>query len=114
MVCPGVGNKLEAVGSLTLTMDANNNVTVEEVSGKAAITNASGTYKIEGDYDYVAKVGTRAPQFDLEYTYENLSLIHISIPRGRNQRNKIWVLRLDCGTSLTSRSIFLTKNVKTF
>ena len=71
VVCPGVGDKLETVGSLTLTMDANNNVTVEEVSGKAAITNASGTYKIEGDYDYVAKVGTRAPQFDLEYTYEN-------------------------------------------
>ena len=71
VVCPGVGNKLEAVGSLTLTMDANKNVTVEGVSGKAAITNATGTYQTEGDYDYVAKTGTRAPQFDLEYTYEN-------------------------------------------
>ena len=52
-------------------MDANKNVTVEGVSGKAAITNATGTYQTEGDYDYVAKTGTRAPQFDLEYTYEN-------------------------------------------
>lgn len=42
VVCPGVGNKLEAVGSLTLTMDANKNVTVEGVSGKAAITKCNG------------------------------------------------------------------------
>ena len=52
-------------------MDANNNVTVEEVSGKAAITMHRVLIRLRGDYDYVAKWGTRAPQFDLEYAYEN-------------------------------------------
>lgn len=51
-------------------MDADKNVSVTGVDGKAAISNASGSYKIEGDYEYVADVTKRAPQFDLEYTYE--------------------------------------------
>lgn len=58
------------VGSVTLSMDADKNVSVTGVDGKAAISNASGSYKIEGDYEYVADVTKRAPQFDLEYTYE--------------------------------------------
>lgn len=70
VTCPGVGNNNESVGSLTLTIDAEKKVTIEGVEGKASISNASAIYKTEGDYDYVAKVGERAPQFDLEYTYE--------------------------------------------
>ena len=54
---------------MTLIMDVDKNVVVTGVEGKAAISDASGSYKTEGDYDYVANVGTRAPQFDLEYTY---------------------------------------------
>lgn len=69
VVCPGVGNEKENVGSVTLIMDVDKNVVVTGVEGKAAISDASGSYKTEGDYDYVANVGTRAPQFDLEYTY---------------------------------------------
>ena len=71
VVCPGVGNESDKVGSMTLTMDADKNVTITGVNGKAVISNASGSYKTEGDYEYVANFGTRAPQFDLEYTYEN-------------------------------------------
>lgn len=70
VVCPGVGNEKEGTGSVTLTMDADKNVTLTGVDGKAAISKASGSYKTEGDYDYVADAGTRAPQFNLDYTYE--------------------------------------------
>lgn len=71
VVCPGVGNEKESVGSLTLAMDAEKKVTITGVDGKAVISDASGSYKTEGDYEYVANAGTRAPQFDLEYTYAN-------------------------------------------
>lgn len=70
VVCPGIGNEKEAVGSLTLTMDAQKKVIVSGVDGKAVVSSASGGYRSEGDYEYVANAGTRAPQFDLEYTYE--------------------------------------------
>ncbi len=70
VVCPGLGDN-SGVGSLTLAMDADANVTVSGVEGKAAVTSATATYKVEGDYEYVAKAGTKAPQFDLQYTYEN-------------------------------------------
>lgn len=69
VVCPGVGNEQESVGSLVLTMDANKKVTIAGMDGKAVISDASGSYRTEGDYEYVANAGTRAPQFDLEYTY---------------------------------------------
>lgn len=95
VVCPGVGDKLEAVGSLILTMDANKNVTVEGVSGKAAITNVSGTYKTEGDYDYVAKAGTRAPQFDLEYTYENGSKYYHVVEKLVLRQDPLYDLRVE-------------------
>lgn len=59
-------------------MDADKNVSVTGVDGKAAISNASGSYKIEGDYEYVADVTKRAPQFDLEYTYESGQILSCS------------------------------------
>lgn len=70
VVRPGLGNDNDGVGSLLLELDDAGNVTVSGVEGAAAVTQASGRYQPRGDYDFVADPGVRAPQFDLEYTYE--------------------------------------------
>ena len=70
VICPGVGNEEESVGSLKLKIDEEQNVTINGIDGKAIITNASGIYKPKGDYKYVADSDKQAPQFDLKYTYE--------------------------------------------
>lgn len=70
VVCPGLGKDNESVGSLNLSLSSENLVTITGITGKAAITNASGKYRTEGDYFYVANPEKRAPQFDFEYIYE--------------------------------------------
>ena len=68
---------------------------MEGVSGKAAITNATGTYQTEGDYDYVAKAGTRAPQFDLEYTYENGGKYYHAVEKLVLRQDPLYDLRVE-------------------
>lgn len=68
VVCPGLGPDAASVGSLVLTINGTN-VTADGVSGKAAITGFSGTYKKEGDYVFPGQMDTKAPQFELKYTY---------------------------------------------
>jgi hypothetical protein len=69
VTCPGVGDEGASVGSLTLAMNAERGVTVSGVEGKAAISNATGSYQLEGDHDYAAELGKKAPQFNLQYIY---------------------------------------------
>ena len=95
VVCPGLGNEKESVGSITLTMDADKNVTITGVDGKAAISNASGSYKTEGDYDYVANAGTRAPQFDLEYTYEKSGKYYQVVEKLVLRQDPLYDLRVE-------------------
>ena len=70
VVRPGLGSEASSVGSLVLTVSGTN-VTAEGVEGKAAISGFSGTYKKEGDYYFPAQMDTKAPQFELQYTYAN-------------------------------------------
>lgn len=95
VVCPGVGNEKEGVGSVTLSMDADKNVSVTGVDGKAAISNASGSYKIEGDYEYVADVTKRAPQFDLEYTYEKAGKYYHVVEKLVLRQDPLYDLRVE-------------------
>ena len=44
-------------------------VSAEGVEGKAVVSGFKGTYKQEGDYVFPAQMSTKAPQFELEYTY---------------------------------------------
>lgn len=95
VVCPGVGNEKEAVGSITLTMDASKNVAITGIDGKVVISNASGNYKVEGDYDYVANAGTHAPQFDLEYTYEKSGKYYRVVEKLVLRQDPLYDLRVE-------------------
>ena len=68
VVRPGLGNDGSSVGSLVLTVDGTS-VSAEGVEGKAVVSGFKGTYKQEGDYVFPAQMSTKAPQFELEYTY---------------------------------------------
>lgn len=74
VIRPGVGQAAEGTGSVRLTVNKVQDqevydVTVEGVDGGAAITNATGKYVKEGDYTFYTG-DNRAPQFELEYTYQ--------------------------------------------
>ena len=70
VVCPGLGKDAESVGSLVLTIDGTT-VGAESVAGKATVSGFSGAYTAEGEYYYPAAMDTKAPQFDLQYSYTN-------------------------------------------
>jgi len=65
---PGLGNSTMNGLKIGLTPDAGGYSVSLEGDG-ATITNASGTYVAEGDYALYSS-DTKAPQFNLEYTYE--------------------------------------------
>lgn len=99
VICPGIGNDKESVGSLILAVDADKKVTMTGVDGKAAISNALGNYKTEGDYEYVAKAGTRAPQFDLEYTYEKGGKYYHVVEKLVLRQDPLYDLRVETWSS---------------
>ena len=68
VVRPGLGADASSVGSLVLTIEGAS-VTASGVEGKAAVTGFSGTYTTEGEYVFPGQMDTKAPQFDLKYTY---------------------------------------------
>ncbi len=51
--------------------------------------------KIEGDYEYVADVTKRAPQFDLEYTYEKAGKYYHVVENWFYVRIRFYDLRVE-------------------
>lgn len=95
VIRPGLGSDNDGVGSLTLEMDASKKVTVSGVEGKTGVTDASGSYRTEGDYDFAADPDKRAPQFDLEYTYEKSGKYYHVIEKLVLRQDPLYDLRVE-------------------
>lgn len=76
---PGVGRIVN--GGLLLTIsdavdpEGNRNVTVETYSAAVPITEASGRYVKNGEYDFAGN-GKTAPQIELQYKYETAGTVY--------------------------------------